>query len=242
MTICIDWGNSRVKAGLFNHTDFMVKEYNFSHEEAVKNIAEIITEENIEKGILCAVAEVPENLYSFFNEEKGFMVLKHNTQLPIMNAYSTPETLGLDRIAAAVAAWDAHPNQNNLVIQVGTALVFSFISHTNIFRGGAIAPGIDLRLQSLHEHTAHLPSVSKDGLNTLIGYDTESAIRSGAVNGVLFEIIGAIQEYEKNYKDINITISGGDASLFVMKLKSEIFADPYLVLKGLNTIYNYNAS
>lgn len=242
MTICIDWGNSRVKVGLFNDTAFLEKEYNFSHEEAVKKIAEIITERNIEKGILCSVAHVPENLYSFFEEEKGFMVFKHDTPLPIMNAYATPETLGLDRLAGSIAAWESKPNSNHLIIQVGTALVYSFVSSNNIFRGGAIAPGIDLRIKSLHEHTDRLPLIQKEGMNTLIGFDTESSIRSGAINGVLHEIMGTIQVYEENYKDINITITGGDASLLVMKLKNKIFADPFLVLKGLYTIYKYNAS
>ena len=76
---------------------------------------------------------------------------------------------------------------------------------------------------------------------SLVGYDTESSIRSGAVNGVLHEINGGIQAYEDNFKDINVTITGGDAPLFAMKIKSKIFADPYLILKGLYLIYNYNA-
>lgn len=241
MTICIDWGNSRVKAGLFNHTGYMEKEYNFSHEEAVKKVAEIITEKSIEKGILCNVAKVPEILLDFFREEKGFMLFSHHTPLPIINAYQTPATLGLDRLAGAVAAREAGPGRDNLIIQVGTALVFSMITKNNIFRGGSIAPGVDMRIKSLHEHTAQLPLIQKEGMVSLVGYDTESSIRSGAVNGVLHEINGGIQAYEDNFKDINVTITGGDAPLFAMKIKSKIFADPYLILKGLYLIYNYNA-
>lgn len=242
MTICIDWGNSRVKVGLFNPTGFMERDYNFSHEEAVKSIAEIITEKDIKEGILCNVANVPTMLLDFFKEEEGFMIFNHQTALPIINAYQTPETLGLDRLAGAVAARNANPNANNLIINVGTALVFSLVSSNNIFRGGGISPGVSMRLKAMHEQTAHLPLVKKQGLfATLVGYDTESAIRSGAINGVLFEIEGTIEAYKENNKDINVTITGGDASLFEMKIKSKIFADPYIILKGLYQIYKYNA-
>lgn len=241
MTICIDWGNSRVKAGLFNNTGYMEKDYNFSPEEAVKKVAELITERGIEKGILCSVSKVPEILLDFFREEKGFMLFGSDTPLPIINAYQTPATLGLDRLAGAVAAREASPDKDNLIINVGTALVFSMITKNNIFRGGSIAPGVDMRIRSLHEQTDRLPLIQKEGMVSLVGYDTESSIRSGAVNGVLHEINGGIQAYEDNFKDINVTITGGDAPLFAMKIKSKIFADPYLILKGLYLIYHYNA-
>lgn len=241
MTICIDWGNSRVKAGLFNNTGYMEEAYNFSHEEAVKKVAEIITERGIEKGILCAVSKVPEILLDFFREEKGFMLFSYDTPLPIINAYQTPTTLGLDRLAGAVAAREANPDKDNLIINVGTALVFSVITKNNIFRGGSIAPGVDMRIRSLHEQTDRLPLIRKEGMVSLVGYDTESSIRSGAVNGVLHEINGGIQAYEDNFKDINVTITGGDAPLFAMKIKSKIFADLHLILRGLYLIYNYNA-
>lgn len=240
-TICIDWGNSRVKVGIFNETGFLESNYNFAHDEAVKSIAGLITEKNIDGGILSTVANVPQIFADFFREEKGFMLLDHNTATPLINAYQTPETLGADRIAGAVAAHAAHPEADNLVINVGTCLVFSLVTKNRIFRGGAIAPGVDMRLKSVHQFTDRLPLVSRDGLNTLVGYDTDSSIRSGAINGVLYEIEGTIQAYQSQFPDINVTITGGDASLFAMKLKSKIFADPHLILKGLYLIYQYNA-
>lgn len=240
-TICIDWGNSRVKAGLFNHTGFLEANYNFSHEEAVKSIAEIIAERNIGQGILSAVAQVPTVFVDFFKEEKGFMLLEYDTPIPLINAYQTPETLGADRIAGAVAAYQYTPDNDNLIINVGTTLVFSLVTKNRTFRGGSIAPGVDMRLRSMHEYTSLLPLVSREGMNTLIGYDTESSIRSGAINGMLHEIEGTVQNYVAQFPDINVTITGGDAPLFAMKLKSKIFADPHLILKGLYQIYQYNA-
>lgn len=240
-TICIDWGNSRVKAGIFNHTGFLESNYNFSHEEAVKSIAELIAEKNIDQGILSAVAHVPQIFVDFFKEEKGFILLEHDTPIPLINAYQTPETLGADRIAGAVAAFQYNPEVDNLVINVGTTLVFSIVTKNRTFRGGSIAPGIDMRLKSMNDYTSRLPLVSREGMNTLIGYDTESSLRSGAINGMLHEIDGTIQSYAAQFPDINVTITGGDSPLFAMKLKSKIFADPHLILKGLYLIYHYNA-
>lgn len=242
MTICVDWGNSRVKVGLFNATNFMTRDYNFSHEEAVQQIAGIIESEDIQQGILCAVAEVPAVLKEFFDAEPGFMIFDHHTTLPIINAYQTPETLGLDRLAGVVAAHHYNPDNTNLVISVGTALVYSVVTSNKIFRGGAISPGIDMRLKAMHQFTDKLPLVSKEGMNALIGYDTESSIRSGAINGVLFEIESTINAYAEQFNNLKVTISGGDHSLFAMKIKNRIFADPHIILKGLNLIYNYNAT
>lgn len=240
-TICIDWGNTRVKVGIFNATGFLVKDYIFDKELAVKEIATLISDHNIPQGILCHVSTVPNNLIEFFREEKGFMIFDHQTALPIINAYETPETLGLDRIAGVIGAHSIDTESNNLVISVGTALVFTYLTKNKILRGGSIAPGLRMRCLALNQFTELLPLVEPTGNYTLVGYDTESSIKSGAFFGMLHEIDGTIQAYKENFSDINVTITGGDASLFAMKLKNKIFADPFIILKGLYQIYTYNA-
>ena len=73
-----------------------------------------------------------------------------------------------------------------------------------------------------------------------VGKSTISSMLSGAVRGLILEIDGFIQEYEKSYENLKVILTGGDAKLFEKELKNGIFADPNLVLKGLNEILIYN--
>lgn len=241
MILAVDWGNSRVKAGLFNPSGFLIQTFNFPHDTAVKSIAEIIEKENITESILSHVAGVPQVLIDFFVSEPNFIILDSKTALPIMNAYQTPHTLGMDRIAACVGAFHFHPGKDNLVISVGTALVFSLVSKSGIFRGGSIAPGITMRLKAMNHYTENLPLVDNKGITTLVGYDTESALKTGAIIGAAAEIEGMVQYYKDQFPEINITITGGDASLLALKFKNKIFADEHITLKGLYLIYKHNA-
>jgi type III pantothenate kinase len=75
-----------------------------------------------------------------------------------------------------------------------------------------------------------------------MGYDTETCMRSGAINGMVAEIEGMMKAYEAQFPEFNAILTGGDAPFFVSKIKSKIFADPDLLLKGLNLILNYNVA
>ncbi len=74
----------------------------------------------------------------------------------------------------------------------------------------------------------------------LIGYDTNTNILSGVLQGMASEIDGIIDEYKKKFEKFNVLLTGGDTANFVRHLKNKIFADPYLILKGLYAISKYN--
>ena len=111
-----------------------------------------------------------------------------------------------------------------------------------MFRGGAISPGLQMRLNAMHHFTGKLPQLNMDGELVLLGYDTASCMRSGAAFGAAFEMDAMIADYARQYPDFNAILTGGDAPFFATKIKSKIFADPDLLLKGLNLILNYNVS
>src|SRR5690606_17210513 len=119
--------------------------------------------------------------------------LTQKSPLPIVNAYSTPETLGNDRLANAVAANTMFPDQNCLVIDIGTCLKFDFVNAENKYLGGSISPGYQMRFRALHTYTEKLPLISPKHPNELIGSSTETSIRSGVYNGLLNEIEGMIE-------------------------------------------------
>jgi len=241
MNLCIDWGNTRTKVALFD-AEKIVAEYNFKQEEALMSLKQLMEEKRPDRCIVCSVAHHPSELLPLLQEQGSkVLMLNSTTALPIMNAYHTPESLGADRLALAVASWSAFPGQNSLAISVGTAVTYNFVQKSGIFRGGAISPGILSRLHAMHQDTDRLPQVKADGELLLLGYDTETGIRSGVLNGILFEMEGMINAYKEQYPDTNITITGGDAGFFEGKLKSQIFADSKLLLKGLNLILQHNA-
>jgi type III pantothenate kinase len=239
MNLCIDWGNTRVKAALFQD-DKLIEEHNFSHEEALTQIISLADKQPLTAAMICSVSNHPEELKTLLLERCRVVTLDSNTVLPIINAYHSPDTLGADRVALVTAANHFKPDENNLVISIGTAITYNFILKNRAFRGGAISPGINLRLRALHEFTDKLPLVTREGDAMLLGYDTASSIRSGVMNGIAAEIDGMIQQFRDQFQTLNVFLTGGDAPLFAGKLKNQIFADSQLLLKGLNLILKNN--
>jgi type III pantothenate kinase len=162
-------------------------------------------------------------------------------KLPFTIEYRTPHTLGNDRIAAVAAANAQFPGQNCLVIDAGTAITFDLIDSQNVYRGGNISPGLSMRFQALHTFTQKLPLIEQSGETPLLGYSTETAIRSGVIWGVVFEIERYINELKGMYPNLQIMLTGGDSVFLADKINYPIFVDEFLVLKGLNRILEYNA-
>ena len=181
------------------------------------------------------------DIKSLLNEKSDYFIeLNHTTSLPIKNLYKTPETLGKDRLAAVVGASYLNPNQDIVVVDAGTAITSDFINSHKQYLGGNIAPGLNLRLRSLHEFTKQLPLVSANSESPLLGIDTNSALVSGALYGIVFEIEGYINTLKIKYPQLSVFLTGGSTFYFVTKLKKPIFAEKNLVSIGLNRILQYN--
>ena len=194
-----------------------------------------------ERAILSSVAKVPAPVYDYLsNSFSTFLELNFRTVLPIVNGYRTPETLGLDRLAAAVGARTFFPGEDLLVIDAGTALTFDLIEQNGVFLGGNISPGMRTRFRSLNEFTRNLPLVEEADLWPLIGETTEEAIRAGVLNGMVLEIDGMIDLLRKKYPRIQPVLTGGDAGFFERRLKNHIFVKFEITLIGLNRILEYN--
>lgn len=162
------------------------------------------------------------------------------TPLPVENLYETPQTLGYDRIAAAVGANERFPGRDILVVDAGTCITYEFIDAAGRYHGGNISPGLQMRFKALHGFTGRLPMVEAEGRRLSLGKDTETAIRAGVWKGIEYEISGYIMDLKHKYPELLVFLTGGDEFSFDTNLKSIIFADRFLVLKGLNRILNYN--
>ena len=235
MNLIIDIGNNSAKFFLFKGEQIIL------HTRKSNSSFEILDEwsrlYDIEKAIISSVVEEGPELLSAISKLQCPVVRFNNSmQLPLEIKYKTPDTLGSDRVAAAVGAWNETPGRNILVIDAGTAITVDFISKDGKYNGGNIAPGIKMRLRALHEFTNRLPIVDKEGEIPSIGYDTETAIRSGVINGICHEIDGYINDFKQKFCDVLVFLTGGDEKPLKNRIKNCIFADKYLVAKGLNRI------
>lgn len=239
MNLCIDQGNSSTKVGVFDQSK-LVECFSFKKfdKAAIMNLYERF---DIDACILSSViTENPELINELQNNTRFLIELSHNTPIPIENQYETPETLGKDRLAAVVGAVFLKPESDILVVDAGTAITYDFIDSNQVYHGGNIAPGLNLRLRSLHEFTQKLPLVEAKIESPLLGNNTQSAMISGALHGIVFEIDGYINALKINYPQLSTFLTGGSTFYFDTKLKNAIFAERNLVLIGLNRILQYN--
>ncbi|MCP4443246.1 MAG: type III pantothenate kinase [Aureispira sp.] len=240
MRLCIDIGNTRVKLALFSKKG-KLKKLLLEKEVTIRRLEKVLKKYRVKHAILSSVRKENKRIQKFLTEQLDtFVVLDSKTNIPVVNLYQTPDTLGRDRIAAIVGAWARYPNENVLVMDAGTCITYDFVTNTGRYLGGSILPGIEMRLHALPLLTANLPLVKIGPLSSFIGDSTETSIRTGVQCGVLFETAGFILEYQERFKQIRVVITGGDTSFFESQLKNEIFAEPNLVLIGLNQILEYN--
>lgn len=171
-----------------------------------------------------------------------FPVLRfsHDTPIPISNRYRTPETLGSDRLAAVIGASSLKPGKDLLIIDAGTCITYEVIDARGNYWGGNIAPGMQMRLRALHEFTARLPLVEAEGVVPGMGYDTETAIRSGVLRGMKYEIEGYIKSMRSKFPHLQVFLTGGNRINFDEDIKNLVFTDKYIVPRGLNKILDYN--
>jgi len=236
--ICIDIGNTQTKIGIFENSDLL--ETIVLDVLEVNNIENIFSKNNIEYSIISNVNEIDDQLLHKLQTKTKLLPFNYNTKLPFTNKYKTPNTLGLDRIALAAAAVDFINETNVLVISLGTCVTFEFLNRKKEYLGGAISPGLNMRLQAMNHFTAKLPLLSFTEPTDFNGNSTETCMQSGAFFGLLEEIKGRINLYESQFGDTQIILSGGNCFLFEKHLKKALFAHPYLTLFGLNKILTYN--
>ena len=241
MNLTIDIGNTSTKIALFDKKQ-PVKFYdNFD----LSKIISLIIEKQVDKTIISSVKKDNERFMELIQKYCKIIELDHLTPLPIHNLYETPQTMGMDRLAAVVGANHLNKGKNCLVIDAGTCITVDFIDKKGYYQGGSISPGLNMKFKALHNFTDNLPLLKREIEEIrefeLIGKNTHDAIRSGVINGTVAELEGIIRAYYNKYDDLKVVICGGNAKFFETKIKTPIFVIPELVLIGLNEILIKNA-
>lgn len=240
MNLIVDVGNTYVKFAVFDYgalKDKIVGEISNFNAIALSVLEQY---PQINRAIVSSVGLLEQRHIQTLKNEVQVLELSHELKLPFVNKYTTPRTLGVDRIALVSASVEQFSERNVLVIDAGTCITYDFINTANEYLGGAISPGIRLRYKTLHALTANLPLLETTSPDDILGDSTENAIHSGVVFGVLKEIDGVIDDYAQKYEHLTVILTGGDTKFLSNQLKNSIFANSNFLLEGLNFILDYN--
>ncbi len=248
MNLCIDQGNSRTKVALMTDEGKIIQHFIYKSFSSA-DVERLFALYDITNSIISSVINIePAIVNALAKLSQYFVLFDHNTPVPIRNGYDTPETLGQDRLAAAVGAQQLCPNENLLIIDVGSAITYDFVSEKGEYTGGNIAPGLKMRFTMLQRMTKKLPlvEVGENELIPLFGKNTRDAIAAGVIRGVAYEVKGYMRTLREKTSHFQTYLTGGNASFILSATRSsrtekrEIHYEKHLVLIGLNTILVYN--
>jgi type III pantothenate kinase len=240
MNLIIDRGNTLNKMAVFENgkqlNDTVIAE---KWEEPLATLLSHYPE--VDKALLSSVVTDNKALLTYLQTKHiQTQVLSEQSRLPFTNHYTTPHTLGKDRLAAVAGAYTLYPDRPVLVIDAGTAITFDFKDAQNQYWGGNISPGLTMRFNALHQLTSKLPLIEPGQPNSFMGLSTTEAIQNGVQNGLIFEVEGYIERFSEQHSQLVVILTGGNAHFFDNKLKKTIFVVSNLTLLGLNTILNTN--
>ena len=237
MNLIIDIGNTSSKVAIFDKSDIIKQQVVF--DLTLSQVLSFCIGFTISASIISSVKKIDNNVQAIISHFNS-LFLTHKTTIPILNDYKTAETLGKDRLAGIVGANASFPNKNILLIDAGSCITFDFFLEGK-YCGGRISPGLQIRYNALHTFTNQLPQISVSDIHFTFGEDTISSIISGVQQGAIDEMDAIIDTFRKENKDSIVILCGGDHKFFDKHVKNSIFADPFIVLKGLNIILELNA-
>lgn len=240
--LAVDQGNSLLKLTLFEGGELKASCRFPTH--AVEDVFSTVDQWKPDCGAFCSVGKIDSRMVESLRLALNgrLLILSRSTRLPVRIDYSTPATLGLDRIALASGAAMLYKGEALMIVDAGTAVTLDVVDKEATFRGGRISPGLRLRFESLHTHTSALPLLSEEGRLPLIGDSTDTSIRCGVVLGLSDEITETFRQYKNSFGCERLLLTGGDAEKLLECIKSRIPVDhvPDLMARGLLHIYNYN--
>jgi len=237
--LVLDFGNTNLKAAIFSGST--LSRHTILRSADAGEILSFCENSPIRAAIIGAVIDYPAALAGALQKKFPVLVLDEQSRLPIGNRYTSPGTLGYDRLAAATGGWQLFAGSPVLAIVAGTCITYNLVDRNGSFAGGAISPGLHMRLRAMHEYTQKLPLVALDGPHPLVGDSTETSLRAGALHGAAAEVRGMMNDYAAAFPGLHTVIGGGDSTLLAEAVKNGIFARPNLVMEGLNGILSYHA-
>ncbi len=252
MLLAIDIGNTHTVLGIY-HGEKLKEYFRVASNHALTVdecgilVKQLFGEYNkIKEVIICSVVPPLTSIYEEMSEKflKAEPVMVSSAlPLGIKISYHDPKTVGADRIANAVAAYEIYGGPT-IVVDFGTATTFDVISESGEYLGGAIAPGIETSSLNLFKKASQLFKVSLKKPKKAIGKNTEESLRSGIIFGTVGQIDGIVtrikKELSENFesqKNPKVIATGGLANLIARESKTIEEVSSTLTLEGLRRIY-----
>jgi len=244
VNLVVDIGNTFSKLAIFNNREII--KFVQVTDLSLDFLRNFLETKPADHAIVSSVNTEIDAFEDLLRSKTNYIRFTGSSASKIKNEYKTPQTLGLDRYAAVIAAEALFPNQNCLVIDAGSCITYDFVDAQKNYWGGSISPGIKMRFKAMNEFTGRLPLIEANpDRDVEYGNDTESAILSGVQKGIIYEAIGFINSFILKWPQLKVVLCGGDVNFFDTQLKNSIFAhtlktEPNLVLIGLNEVIYYN--
>jgi len=252
MLLAVDCGNTNTVFAVFDDAGEMVGEWrtstnaNRTADEIGAWLVQIMALDGIDRrGIDAAIIAtvVPATLFAlrrmcrhFFGCE-GLVVRATDTDVGLEVLVDSPQELGADRLVNAVAARDAYGTPV-MVVDFGTATTFDVLDDRGRYVGGAIAPGVNLSLEALHQASAQLPRVAIGRPDRTVATNTVQAMRSGIFWGYVGLVEGIVRRIKEEMSGSGMVVAtGGLAPLFTDSTPVIDLAEPNLTLRGLLLIH-----
>ncbi len=246
--LIVDIGNTRIKIAVIRGIETLCDgSFDAFDGEAIRCVEAFVERYGVKHSILSSTRGDGESVKEKLSRiVESVLLFNHSTPIPIENSYRSPNTLGSDRLAAAIGAWSLYGEASEdidrlLIVDLGSAITIDLVTRSGGFEGGVISPGVAMRFRALHEFTAKLPLCSPTNETLDVARTTVEAIEQGVMEGITYEIEGHIEKNRAKDAKIVVVFAGGDAKKFENRIKNTIFAKCELVMVGLNRILEYNA-
>ena len=256
MKLCLDVGNSHIYGGVYKSGKVLLtfrkaSKLGSSSDEYGLFFRSVLRENGIDPSQVSSIAlcsVVPEAVYAISAAcQKYFdmppFILQAGVKTGLKIEYRNPLEVGSDRIANAIGGSELFPDQNLIIVDLGTATTLCVVGKERSYRGGVILPGLKMSMQALESGTSKLGSVEILRKEVCLGRTTASSIQSGLYFGhlgALREIMHRIQLEEFDGQRPKVIATGGFATLFGgTGLFDHVVQD--LVLRGLLSVLDMNA-
>jgi type III pantothenate kinase len=238
--LVLDVGNTRMKAALYGPRG-VERSVILAHGD-LSGLRNWLAGSRLEDIALASVILPDPQLEGFLSTLAPVLVLHGGSPSPLISAYGTPHTLGVDRLANAVGARQQFPGRPVIAIDLGTCITYDVVDGSGRYHGGLITPGMTMRARAMNAYSARLPRVEPSGHPPLVGRDTVGSLEAGIHHGVRAELVTLIHELRHEMPDAAVVLTGGDALRFTRALKNGIFADPSLTLNGTHALLLHHRS
>ncbi|MGV9713041.1 type III pantothenate kinase [Gordonia sp. NPDC003424] len=258
MLLTVEAGNTNIHFGVFagsgDHAT-LVRDWrihtdpNLTSDELALMIRGLLGDDIEQVTGVAALSTVPSLLRElrvmvpqYFGTGGHHVLLEPGVRTGVPLLVDNPKEVGTDRVANCVAAHHTYPKGPCIVVAFGTATVIDAISAKGEFLGGAIAPGVNLAVQALSEHTVTVRRVELMPPRSVLGKNTVEALQSGILYGFAGQVDGLVDRVRDTIDgfdsdDVTVVATGYLAPLMFDECETLTVHHTHLTLEGLRLVY-----